>query len=112
MMVHQTSTSVHKRRVHDPEVCGTNEASDCQECQQAGSSSLIESWPAKGQYGPGDVELVRELGLRRPPYPLSGIQQIAEVLRLLDLELTCRRYPQYGEMVRTVLRRIMEGPPL
>lgn len=68
-----------------------------------------KSWPARGEYAPGDMELVQELGLRRPPFHLERHEQTDLLQGLLDLEVTCRRYPNYGEAVRAILRRIMEG---
>jgi hypothetical protein len=66
-------------------------------------------WPARGEYGSGDEELVRDLGLRRPPYHLERDERRDLLQQLLDLEITLKRFPDFAEMVRPVLRRIMEG---
>jgi hypothetical protein len=52
---------------------------------------------------------MRDLHLARPPYHLDRQRRSELVQLLLDLELTCRRYPAYGESIRAILRSMMGG---
>jgi hypothetical protein len=52
---------------------------------------------------------VRDLHLARPPYHLDRQQRRDLLRRLLDVELTCRRYPDFGESIRAIVGAIMGG---
>jgi hypothetical protein len=66
------------------------------------------SRPAKGQIGSrGDLALMRDLRLSRPPFHLDRDERSRLLLQLLDLHLTIQRYPEFGEQVRLILRGIL-----
>ena len=66
-----------------------------------------------GRPGPGEAEslrhygLMRKLGLPRLPAQMERQEQAIFLVHLLDLEKTCRLYPQFGKRVKAILRRIL-----